>query len=269
MHFFSFYLLFRKIFVRIKSLWCSNKSRYKGNKKTEYAIILKAGKEETTFMKNTIKRLSLFLLAVAIIATIVVPNGNTTYAANSYVQKKITISRSAKQVVDSFNGVKAYYRRGGNDGSNSFYSCAAFVKRYYKAVYKRDVYNLLCNRTPQTYGDSFVKVSKPNVGDIVAMNTNHGTTHWAIAKCINNDGTVTLIEQNWKWRQGGTTKSVVNRKVKQSKVRFYRLKSQANITNLSLNVGDTIQAEATDIAVYDLSDETEVIIEESEASIIE
>ena len=83
-------MLFRKIFVRIKSLWCSNKSRYKGNKKTEYAIILKAGKEETTFMKNTIKRLSLFLLAVAIIATIVVPNGNTTYAANSYVQKKIT-----------------------------------------------------------------------------------------------------------------------------------------------------------------------------------
>ena len=190
-------------------------------------------------MKNKIKRLSLFFIAVAIIATIVVPERNSTYAATGYIQKKITIYKSAKQVVDSFNGVHAYYRKGGNDGSNSFYSCAAFVKRYYKTVYHRDVNNLLHNRTPLAKGDSFVKVTSPQVGDIVATNTNHGTTHWAIAKSINEDGTITLIEQNWKWRQGGGTKSVLNRKIKVSRARYYRLKSETRINAVALSVSET------------------------------
>lgn len=216
-------------------------------------------------MKKTIQRLSLFFIAVAIVTTIVVPHKNTTYAANGLTQKKITITKSAKQVVDSFKGVKAYYRKGGNDGSNTFYSCAAYVKRYYDTVYGKKVFNLFYNRTPQVYGDSFVRVSNPRVGDIVAMNTNHGTTHWAIAKQINSDGTVTLIEQNWKWTQGGSTKSVVNRKVKTSQVRFYRLKSQTDITTVSLKVGNTVEASATmeeDLADNSLpADAAEIILE--------
>ena len=187
-------------------------------------------------MKTTIKRFVMFFVAAAIIATLVVPSGIPTEASSAYKMKTITITKSSKQVVSSFNGVKAYYRKGGNDGSNKFYSCAAFVKRYYKKVYKKNVYNLLYNRTPLTSGDSFVKVSKPQVGDIVAQNTNHSTTHWAIVKKVNSNGTVTLIEQNWKWKQSGGTKSVVNRKVKQSKVRFYRLKSENDVTVVSLSV---------------------------------
>ena len=95
---------------------------------------------------------------------------------------------------------------------------------------------MLYNRTPLTSGDSFVKVKSPRIGDIVAMNTNHGTTHWAIVKKVNKNGTVTLIEQNWKWTQGGSTRSVLNRKVKSSSVRFYRLKSENNTTVVSLTV---------------------------------
>ena len=66
------------------------------------------------------------------------------------------------------------------------------------------------------------------------MNTGHGTTHWAIVKKVNSKNSITLIEQNWKWSSGGSTQSVVNRKVKTSKVRLYRLKSQKEIIKVSL-----------------------------------
>lgn len=191
-------------------------------------------------MKSTQKRLFLFFIAAAIIATIVVPSGITTNASSIYKSRQIRVTKSARQVVDKFNGVKAYYRKGKNDGSNKFYSCAAYVKRYYKKVYGKNVSNLLYNRTPITSGDCFVRVSKPHVGDIVAMNTNHGTTHWAIAKKINANGSVTLIEQNWKWTQSSSTQCVVNRTVRSSNVRFYRLKSEAKVktTKVSLTVED-------------------------------
>ena len=93
-------------------------------------------------MKSTIKRLLTMFVAIAIIATIVVPSGITTSAASLYQTKQIKVTKSSSQVVDSLDGVKAYYRRGGNDGSNKFYSCAAFVKRYYKQVYGKNVFNL-------------------------------------------------------------------------------------------------------------------------------
>lgn len=184
-------------------------------------------------MKNTVKRLFLFFLAAVIIATVVQPS-STTNAANIFKQRRITITKNSRQVVDTLAGVKAYYRKGPNDGSNKFYSCAAFVKRYYKKVYGKNVNNLLCNRTPQTSGDSFVRVKTPQIGDIVAMNTGHGTTHWAIVKKVNSKKSITLIEQNWKWSSSGSTKSVINRKVKTSKVRLYRLKSQKEIIKVSL-----------------------------------
>lgn len=145
-------------------------------------------------------------------------------------QQSILIVKKSKQTVDTLNGVKAYYRKGSSDGSSAVYSCAAFVKRYYKTVYGTNVNNLLYNRTPHAEGDSFKKVKSPRIGDIVAMNTSHGTTHWAIVKSVSANGsTITLIEQNWKWTQGGSTVSVKNRKVKTSNVRLYRLKSEKKI----------------------------------------
>ena len=213
---------------------------FRGNKEKLQCLKDLKSRKGTTFMKSTQKRLFLFFIAAAIIARIVVPSGITTNASSIYKSRQIRVTKSARQVVDKFNGVKAYYRKGKNDGSNKFYSCAAYVKRYYKKVYGKNVSNLLYNRTPITSGDSFVRVSKPHVGDIVAMNTNHGTTHWAIAKKINANGSVTLIEQNWKWTQSSSTQCVVNRTVRSSSVRFYRLKSEANVktTKVSLTVED-------------------------------
>ena len=181
-------------------------------------------------MKNVIKRLCFIVMTTALIATMMTPCANSADATTLFKQKKITISKSSRQVVDTLSGVKAYYRKGGNDGSNKFYSCAAFVKRYYNKIYDTNENNLLYNRTPHAEDNTFVQVEEPQVGDIVAMNTNHGTTHWAIVKNVNDNDTITLIEQNWKWLQSSSTKSVVNRKVKTSNVRLYRLKTENKVT---------------------------------------
>lgn len=178
-------------------------------------------------MKVFLKKFLLFTLVFTLLGAVVLPINETQADAGSYFRESLVIiKKRAGFVTDSLNGVKAVYRRGGNDGNSATYSCAAFVKKYYKKVYGKTVNNLFSGRTPRAYGDSFIKVKKPKVGDIAASNTNHGTTHWAIVKKVNSDGTVTLIEQNWKWQQGSTTYAKKNRKVKSSSIRFYRLKSQ-------------------------------------------
>lgn len=167
---------------------------------------------------------SIAFVLVLLIAACGFSRGEVT-TANSLKQKQIVVKKSTNFTADSFNGVKAIYRKGSSDGSSQTYSCAAFVKKYYKKVYKKTVYNLLYNRTPLVTGGSVKKVSTPQVGDIAAMNTSHSTTHWAIVKAVNSDNTVTLIEQNWKWTIGSRTYTVINRKIKVSSARFYRLNS--------------------------------------------
>lgn len=179
-------------------------------------------------MKKRYKRSIAFALML-FIAICCFRNSDIT-TANSLRQKQMVVSKNSNYVADSFNGVKSVYRRGGNDGSSKTYSCAAFVKKYYKKVYKVTIFNLFYNRTPSVTGGSIKKVSSPQIGDIVAMNTNHATTHWAIVKAVNSNNTVTLIEQNWKWQLGGRTYTVVNRKVKFSSARFYRLKNAKTST---------------------------------------
>lgn len=139
------------------------------------------------------------------------------------LKEKIVTIKGTKFVTDTFHGVKALYRTGGNDGTNATYSCAAFVKRYYSQVYNVNVYNLLAGCTPISSKGTIRKVSSPKEGDIVATTSGSGN-HWAIVKNVNNNGTITLIEQNWKWQQGGKTVARVNRRVKASACKIYRLK---------------------------------------------
>lgn len=139
------------------------------------------------------------------------------------LKEKIITIKGTKFVADTFHGVKALYRTGGNDGSNATYSCAAFVKRYYSQVYGVSVNNLLAGCTPISSKGTIRRVSSPKEGDIVATTSGSGN-HWAIVKNVNNNGTITLIEQNWKWQQGGKTVAKVNRKVKASACKIYRLK---------------------------------------------
>lgn len=123
-------------------------------------------------------------------------------------------------VADSFNGVDAIYRPGKNDGSNATYSCAAYIKKYYKEIYGVSVYNLYNGRTPLTYEGISIKPAKaPKVGDIAG-----GSSHWAIVKSVDKENKkVVLIEQNWKWSQGGQTVCKTNRTVSWDSFKYYRL----------------------------------------------
>lgn len=184
--------------------------------------------------KNWGKFLVLLLTTVAISST-VLPAPTIAYAAEqtteasdneekdeaeekeevNYKEKTLTITKTGF-VADTFNGVDAIYRKGGNDGSSATYSCAAFIKKYYKKIYDVSVYNLFGGSTPKTYeGDKITSVKSPKEGDIAYKNG-----HWAIVKKVNDDDTVTLIEQNWKW-SGNQCK--INRTVDTSTLKYFRL----------------------------------------------
>jgi hypothetical protein len=133
----------------------------------------------------------------------------------AYAEQILTITKSGF-VADSFNGVDAIYRKGGNDGNSKTYSCAAYIKKYYKAIYNVSVYNLFSGSTPKTYeGTKISSVKSPKVGDIAYKNN-----HWSIVKKVNSDNTVTLIEQNWKWN-GNQCR--INRTVATSSLKYFRL----------------------------------------------
>lgn len=178
------------------------------------------------------------LLLVALAATLFV--GNVTpayvYAAEDTKTQETTESEEEEEeenldeatltikkdsyVADTFKGVDAIYRPGKNDGSNATYSCAAFIKKFYKEVYDVSIYNLYGGSTPLTYeGTTFSSVKSPKVGDIAAT-----SSHWAIVKSVDKENKkVVLIEQNWKWQQAGQTVCKINRTVSFSNLNFYRL----------------------------------------------
>lgn len=100
--------------------------------------------------------------------------------------------------VDSItvNGVTVealYAPYGSGTDTDTTYSCAAFVKRFYSQVYGRDVYNLnTTTSTPLIDQGSFSKTNSPKVGDILRDDK---SVHWAIVKEVNGD-TITVIQQN-------------------------------------------------------------------------
>lgn len=143
----------------------------------------------------------------------------STESEDSYKESTLTITENS-YVVDTFKGVDAVYRPGKNDGSNATYSCAAYIKKFYKEVYDVSVYNLFGGSTPLTYeGNKFKSISTPKVGDIAAT-----SSHWAIVKSVDKENNkVILIEQNYKWQQGGQTVCRVNRSVSSNDLSFYRL----------------------------------------------
>ncbi len=202
-----------------------------------------------TTIWSTVRRLKRYIFFIfVLLCAVCIFSPSKVMTANSLKQKQVMITKASNFTADSFNGVKAIYRKGRNDGSSKTYSCAAFVKKYYKKVYNKNVYNLLYNRTPLVTNGTFKKVSKPKIGDIAASNTNHSTTHWAIVKAVNTDNTVTLIEQNWKWTIGSRTYTIINRKIKNSSARFYRLKG---VTTEENKIKD-------DETVEDNNDEVEI-----------
>lgn len=125
---------------------------------------------------------------------------------------------------DSLNGVSALYRSGvssSTDGTNATYSCAAFIKKYYSKIYGLELNNMYPGAVPNVVNsdDYFVSVKKPKVGDIVSL-----PGHWALVKAVEGNQVI-LIEQNYKWSQGGSYFCRINRRIAKSSATYYRLHS--------------------------------------------
>ena len=112
--------------------------------------------------------------------------------------------------------VEALYRPYDSSvNSDSTYSCAAFVKRFYSQVYGRDVSGLNSTTSvPVIDSGSFQATSSPKVGDILRDNQ---SVHWAIVKEVSGN-TITVIQQN-AWN-GDYTKAWVGATVQNGDSRY-------------------------------------------------
>lgn len=156
--------------------------------------------------------------------TPIVTNSKSVFPSASSVQV-VNASHSAV-TVDTLNGVNAIYpgyntaKRYAFD-SDTTYSCAAFVKKYYLNVFGFDVSGLGTGLTPINVKQwkKFTKITDGTVqaGDIIGINSGG---HWAIAKGLDGNNIV-LIEQNWWYSD--TQKTVTkNRRVNKNVVSVYR-----------------------------------------------
>lgn len=99
--------------------------------------------------------------------------------------------------VDELDGVPALY-----NAYDNYYQCSEYVQRYYSQVYGIEMDFSSSGPNIKTEGYYFETVSdEPRRGDVAyipAYNRGKSYGHWAIVKEY-GDGTVTLIEQNWRW----------------------------------------------------------------------
>ena len=179
-------------------------------------------------MKKAKKFLSLMLILIMCFSVMPMTDLGIEVSAATQTSVKITTSG---QVVDSFMGVQAKYIPGTGNSNTGDYCCAAYVKKFYNAVYGVDVWNLTTGKTPSAGSGSFSVTSSPEPGDIGYQTNSSGSGHWFIIKEVNGNGTYTIIEQNWKWASGGTTYCSVNRNVSYSSTsgfKVFRWSGKAN-----------------------------------------
>jgi len=154
------------------------------------------------------KKIRSLVMAVAVILLIGISNAqiNVQAAGSIFSGKNGVVISQSNTVVDSitYNGVtvEAIYRPyDGTNGTDSTYSCAAFVKKFYAQTQGVSVYNLLSTSSVpkvSSGGGGFVLTSTPKVGDIVRDNE---SVHWAIVKAVESDGRIVVIQQN-AWYDG-------------------------------------------------------------------
>lgn len=112
----------------------------------------------------------------------------------------VTLEGEEDIVLESFHGVDAVYTTKENAANDPVYSCAAYIKKYYKELYGLTVYNLMDDGPPlvQEAGYEFYETDTPHPGDIVFWPTSKNkNNHSAIIRKVEEDS-LTLIEQNYK-----------------------------------------------------------------------
>lgn len=143
-------------------------------------------------------------------------------ANNGYQTSTVRITVNG-QTVDTFNGVPAKYIPGTGNSNTGTYCCARYVSNYYKSIYGVTVSNMFTGRTPAASSGYFYMTSNPQVGDIGYQTNSSGSGHWFIIKSVNSDGSCCVIEQNWKWKSGGSTYCNVNRRVSYGATRGFKV----------------------------------------------
>ncbi|MCR5371263.1 MAG: hypothetical protein K6E83_11220 [Clostridium sp.] len=140
-------------------------------------------------------------------------SGTENMPEDDLAERDVLVTEEA-QPVNYLNGVAALCRPGGREDFDPLYSCTAFVVRYYHDVYGMPVYNMWQYKIP-TDGRAvpFTMTTDPEPGDIGYQTTSEGGPHWFIVKHVNRDGSVVVLEQNWKWMEYGETWCTVNRRV--------------------------------------------------------
>ena len=166
-----------------------------------------------------------------------------TATGGAFAASKVTFGDS-RVTVDTFNGVPAYYKIG-NHNTDSTYSCAAYVKRYYSQKFSVSVYNLLYNQTPTVSekGYTFRQLSWNEVapGDVGYQDGSSGG-HWFIIKSVNGKS-MTVIEQNWKDNSTTCTKDRVVTFGSTKNLKAFRLQKDGADVNKS-NSGSPVIAPA-------------------------
>ena len=125
---------------------------------------------------------------------------------------------------DSFQGIEANYIMGTGNSNTGDYCCAGYVIKFYKELYGVDTYNIntvwgmptVVKAGHEVY---LKEVSEPKPGD---MMQSLDYSHVGIVKRVES-GKVILIEQNYKWSQGGQTVASVEREIGLNDAHFYRL----------------------------------------------
>ncbi len=150
------------------------------------------------------KRIFSLLLAVLMLVQIVPMTASAAdkdQGSCATVGGKVRITEKGQTVETiTFKGekVEAKYRpHTGNNGTDTTYSCAAFVSKFYKQVYGITISGLSRKRFgPRVIAGKggFKVTEKPKVGDVL-HEVHNSVTHWAIIKKVSGNK-VTVIEQN-------------------------------------------------------------------------
>ncbi len=125
---------------------------------------------------------------------------------------------------DSFQGIEANYIMGTGNSNTGEYCCAGYVIKFYKELYGVDTYNIntvwgMPTVVKNGHDVRLEEVSAPKPGD---MMQSLDYSHVGIVKHVEEDKVI-LIEQNYKWSQGGQTVASVEREIGFNDAHFYRL----------------------------------------------
>lgn len=183
-------------------------------------------------------------------------SGTAVFAEETKQQEAVAVTEYG-QVVDSFQGIDACYIPGLYNSNTGDYCCAGYVIKFYKTLYGVDTYYVnLINDKPvvvlEGHDVYLEEVSEPMPGD---MMQNLSYSHVGIVKRVEGDKVI-LIEQNYKWGEGGQTVAAYEREISLNEAHFYRLviDGEAMVYPEEESETETVESEEEIVKATDLWD---------------